>query len=311
MNRSGLGGDGRPACSRRAARRRPASKAPTSSSSTRAPSARRRDEGHRRQGALAPSRREPGASRGADRLRVRERDRAGLRRRFPAVDFFLRPDEEPELVERLGLASAQAAVGSVRRPRHREPRARSRRRTRLRPLSSRAFRSRLPTTSPHPGRMPSRSAPSGASRGSPHGCRSLRVRQDLHVLHRAVQPRTGAKPAVRCRGRRGAGARGSGLPRDHAPRPERQQLWHDLPAEARFAHVAEARRAGRQIDRASRPDLAELIRRSTPPPSGREPRRAAPPLRHLAPVGPLDRLIEAMAEAPAVCAALHSGAVGR
>ena len=42
---------------------------------------------------------------------VRERDRAGLRRRFPAVDLFLRPDEEPELVERLGLASAQGPVG--------------------------------------------------------------------------------------------------------------------------------------------------------------------------------------------------------
>ncbi|HEY8988374.1 MAG TPA: hypothetical protein VIM39_05085, partial [Candidatus Limnocylindrales bacterium] len=42
---------------------------------------------------------------------VREPDRAGLRRRFPAVDLFLRPDEEPELVDRLGLASAQGAVG--------------------------------------------------------------------------------------------------------------------------------------------------------------------------------------------------------
>ncbi|HVR69369.1 MAG TPA: hypothetical protein VMT87_00875, partial [Vicinamibacteria bacterium] len=44
---------------------------------------------------------------------VREADRAGLRRRYPAVDVFLRPDEEPELVDRLGLASAQGAVGSV------------------------------------------------------------------------------------------------------------------------------------------------------------------------------------------------------
>ncbi len=42
---------------------------------------------------------------------VRERDRAGLARRFPAVDLFLRPDEEPELVDRLGLASAQGAIG--------------------------------------------------------------------------------------------------------------------------------------------------------------------------------------------------------
>src|SRR4029079_6505819 len=42
---------------------------------------------------------------------VREPDRAGLRRRYTAFDMFLRPDEEPELVDRLGLASAQAPVG--------------------------------------------------------------------------------------------------------------------------------------------------------------------------------------------------------
>jgi hypothetical protein len=44
---------------------------------------------------------------------VREPDRAGLRRRYPAVDLFLRPDEEPELVDRLGLASAQSPIGAV------------------------------------------------------------------------------------------------------------------------------------------------------------------------------------------------------
>ena len=45
---------------------------------------------------------------------VREPDREGLRRRYPAVDLFLRPDEEPELVDRLGLASAQAPIGAGR-----------------------------------------------------------------------------------------------------------------------------------------------------------------------------------------------------
>src|SRR5438105_4908942 len=42
---------------------------------------------------------------------VREMDRGRLTKRFPAVDLFLRPDEEPELVDRLGLASAQGPVG--------------------------------------------------------------------------------------------------------------------------------------------------------------------------------------------------------
>ncbi|MEJ7749473.1 MAG: hypothetical protein WKF56_09225, partial [Candidatus Limnocylindrales bacterium] len=44
---------------------------------------------------------------------VREPDRSGLRRRFPAVDLFLRPDEEPELIDRLGLASAQGAISTA------------------------------------------------------------------------------------------------------------------------------------------------------------------------------------------------------
>lgn len=39
---------------------------------------------------------------------VRADNEAGLARRYPAVDLFLRPDEEPELAARLGLAGATA-----------------------------------------------------------------------------------------------------------------------------------------------------------------------------------------------------------
>src|SRR5258706_8493633 len=42
---------------------------------------------------------------------VREMDHDRLDHRFPAVDLFLRPDQEPELVDRLGLASAQGPFG--------------------------------------------------------------------------------------------------------------------------------------------------------------------------------------------------------
>src|SRR5574340_1465227 len=47
---------------------------------------------------------------------VREGDAAGLARRYPAVDLFLRPEEEPELVARLGLAGATtpAALAALR-----------------------------------------------------------------------------------------------------------------------------------------------------------------------------------------------------
>src|SRR5689334_21488603 len=38
-------------------------------------------------------------------------DHERLGKRFPAVDLFLRTDQEPELVDRLGLASAQGPVG--------------------------------------------------------------------------------------------------------------------------------------------------------------------------------------------------------
>ena len=47
---------------------------------------------------------------------VREMDFERLDRRFPAVDLFLRPDQEPELVDRLGLASAQGPVGLTTQP---------------------------------------------------------------------------------------------------------------------------------------------------------------------------------------------------
>ena len=46
---------------------------------------------------------------------VRENNRPILQRRYPAVDLFLRPDEEPELTARLGLAGA-TAPGALRTP---------------------------------------------------------------------------------------------------------------------------------------------------------------------------------------------------
>ena len=52
----------------------------------------------------------------------------------------------------------------------------------------------------------------------------LRLRQDLHLLHRAVQPRPGAEPAVRRHRRRGPRDRRSRLRGADPARPERQQL---------------------------------------------------------------------------------------
>ena len=81
---------------------------------------------------------------------------------------------------------------------------------------------------------------------------------------------------------------------------------HDLPAEARFAHAAEERRAGRRLERAGRPDLAELIR-AIDAIRDHDGRPAIPRLRFVTshPWDLSDRLIAAMAECPSVCEALH------
>ena len=69
----------------------------------------------------------------------------------------------------------------------------------------------------------------GGERGPRFGHRRLapdhlRLRQDVHLLHRPVQPRTGAQPAVRRHHRRGPRTRVGRLFRGHPPRPERQFL---------------------------------------------------------------------------------------
>ena len=81
---------------------------------------------------------------------VRESNRAGLARRYPAVDLFLRPDEEPELVDRLGLASAQAPVGAIGATHDRRPRRARLGRDPPRPCAGRRHRRRrrLPRHSP-------------------------------------------------------------------------------------------------------------------------------------------------------------------
>jgi tRNA-2-methylthio-N6-dimethylallyladenosine synthase len=81
---------------------------------------------------------------------------------------------------------------------------------------------------------------------------------------------------------------------------------HDLPAEARFGHIATERWAGRRLDLGSRPDLAELIR-SIDGLRTADGRPAIPRLRFVTshPWDLSDRLIAAMADCPSVCEHLH------
>ena len=209
---------------------------------------------------------------------VREPDRAGLRRRYPAVDLFLRPDEEPELVDRLGLASAQAPDRGGRGDDdgRRDDRRRS-----------------------HDGRRrgPPRRHPGPRGRGGDRRARvgdrrlaadHLRLRQDLHLLHRAVQPRPGAQPPVRRHRRRGPGAGRRRLSRGHAARPERQLLR----PRPRAGAALRARRRGALGGPPARSRGPAGPRRADPgdrraADGRRHAGDRAPALRHLAPVGPV------------------------
>ncbi len=179
---------------------------------------------------------------------VREPDRAGLRRRYPAVDLFLRPDEEPELVDRLGLASAQAPIGAG------GPSG----------ATTTVGRTVVGAADHLPGTRALAVGQGTVARGSAiaawlpiiYGCDKTCT---YCIVPFSRGP--GAEPAVRRHRRRGARPRRGRLSRGHAARPERQ-LVRPRPA-ARAALRARRRRqrwAGRRLDLAGRPDLAELIR---------------------------------------------------
>ncbi len=222
---------------------------------------------------------------------VREPDRAGLRRRFPAVDLFLRPDEEPELVDRLGLASAQGAVG----------------------LSSAATTVVGRTTVGAADRLPGMRA--GAVAGDAvhressisawlpivYGCDKTCTYCIVPFSRGPERSRPFDEILDEARALASAGYREVTLLGQNV-----NSYGHDLPAEPRFADVDTDRWAGRRLDLHGRPDLAALIRAidgirtadGVP---------AIPRLRFVTshPWDLSDRLIAAMADCPSICAHLH------
>ncbi len=238
---------------------------------------------------------------------VRERDRTGLRRRFPAVDLFLRPDEEPELVERLGIASAQGpvglgggnrapmATGSVAAPRT---------------AATTVVKGVAVSAADLLAGSRADAVASGAVRRESaisawlpviYGCDKTCTYCIVPFSRGPERSRPFDEVVGEARALAAAGYREITLLGQNV-----NSYGGDLPAEARFAQVAEARRAGRRIDRASRPDLAELIR-AIDALRGPDGGPAVPRLRFVTshPWDLSDRLIDAMADAPSVCAALH------
>ncbi|HYM84666.1 MAG TPA: MiaB/RimO family radical SAM methylthiotransferase [Candidatus Dormibacteraeota bacterium] len=228
---------------------------------------------------------------------VREADRGRLARRYPAVDLFLRPDEEPELVDRLGLASAQGviaaslALGTA--------------------SATTTFLGSTPVSDPV--RLAATRA-SGVASGTV--ARSSSISAWLPIIYGCDKTCTycivpfsrgpeRSRPfddiVAEARAIAEAGYREVTLLGQNV-----NSYGHDLPPEARFEHIATERVVGRRQDRRGRPDLAELIRAidairdATGAP-------ASPRLRFVTshPWDLSDRLVEAMADCPSVCEHLH------
>jgi tRNA-2-methylthio-N6-dimethylallyladenosine synthase len=231
---------------------------------------------------------------------VRERDRGGLARRFPAVDLFLRPDEEPELVERLGLASAQGPVGLG---------------SGLAPLAVATAATTLVkgvavSAADHLAASRAAALDGGAVRRESsvaawlpiiYGCDKTCTYCIVPFSRGPERSRPFDEVVEEARALAAAGYREVTLLGQNV-----NSYGHDLPPEARFAGAAEQRWAGRRLDRAGRPDLAELIRAIDAIRDAHgEP--AIPRLRFVTshPWDLSDRLVDAMAGCPSVCAALH------
>ena len=218
---------------------------------------------------------------------VREPERAGLRRRFPAVDLFLRPDEEPELLDRLGLASAQGAIG----------------------MTTTVGRTIVGAADGLPGTRAAAVAAGTIARESTisawlpiiYGCDKTCTYCIVPTSRGPERSRPFDDIVEEARMLGAAGVREITLLGQNV-----NSYGHDLAPEPRFGHVRTERWAGQRLDLGSRPDLAELIRaidslRTT------DGAAAIPRLRFVTshPWDLSDRLIEAMSTCPSVCEHLH------
>ena len=221
---------------------------------------------------------------------VREEERSGLRRRFPAVDLFLRPDEEPELVDRLGLASAQGVIGTVG-------------------VTTTVGRAVVGAADNLSGTRARAVGEGTVARGSAisawlpiiYGCDKTCTYCIVPFSRGPERSRPFDDIVDEARNLAAAGYQEVTLLGQNV-----NSYGHDLAPEPRFAHVDAERWAGRRLDVHGRPDLAELIRaidglRTT------DGRPAIPRLRFVTshPWDLSDRLIAALADCSSVCEHLH------
>jgi len=229
---------------------------------------------------------------------VREMDFDRLDRRFPAVDLFLRPDQEPELVDRLGLASAQGPVGLATQPAMGSIGA-----TTIVGRTAVGVADHLAGTraAAVTGGAVARHSPVSAWLPIIYGCDKTCTYCIVPFSRGPERSRPFDEIVDEARTIAAQGFREVTLLGQNV-----NSYGHDLAPEGRFGHVRTERWAGRRLDLGSRPDLAELIcaidglhtADGSP---------AIPRLRFITshPWDLSDRLIDAMADCPSVCEALH------
>ena len=225
---------------------------------------------------------------------VREAERAGLRRRFPAVDLFLRPDEEPELVDRLGLASAQGVAGLSSAP--------SAALTVVGHATVGAA-DHLPGTRAQAvaGGAVQRESAISAWLPIVYGCDKTCTYCIVPFSRGPERSRPFDEIVAEARSLAAAGYRDVTLLGQNV-----NSYGHDLAPDARFADADTERWAGRRLDLHGKPDLAALIRAI----DGIRTADGLPAIGRLRfvtshPWDLSDRLIAAMADCPSICAHLH------
>ena len=226
---------------------------------------------------------------------VREMDHERLDRRFPAVDLFLRPDQEPELLDRLGLASAQGPVGM--------PGIGTIGATTIVGRTSVGVADHLAGTRAAAVAGGTVHRHSNVSAWLPiiYGCDKTCTYCIVPFSRGPERSRPFDEIVDEARTIAAQGFREVTLLGQNV-----NSYGHDLAPEARFGHVRTERWAGRRLDLGSRPDLAELIRAIDDMRTA-DGSPAIPRLRFITshPWDLSDRLIEAMADCSSVCEALH------